>query len=68
MLLTADDTTSLRLHEILLLEATGCVLGSTMEHLGLRANSHAGTAILLLVLSVSGAVAVAILTSGVGHF
>ncbi len=66
MLLTANDTPSLRLHEILLLKATGRVLSSTMPHLGLGASGHHGTTLLFLVLTKSGTVAV--LTSSVRHF
>ncbi len=68
VLLTANDTPSLRLHEILLLKATGRVLGSTMPHLGLGTSGDHGTTLLLLVLSVALRTVLAVLTSSVRHF
>lgn len=68
MLLTANDTPSLRLHEILLLKATGRVLGSTMPHLGLGTSGDHSTTLLLLVLSVALRTVLAVLTSSVRHF
>lgn len=38
MLLTAHNATGLRLHEVLLGQATGSVFGASMVHLGFRAN------------------------------
>jgi len=65
VLLTANDTPSLRLHEILLLKATGRVLGGTVPHLGLCASSYRGTTLLLTILTVARR---AVLTSSVRHF
>ncbi len=39
-LLAADDATVLVLHEVLLLQTTGSVLGSAVEHLSLGTNSN----------------------------
>ena len=64
VLLLADDATLLSLHQILLGESTGSVLGSSVEHLGLGAHgdhlstNHRGVVAVIIV---------AILTSGV-HF
>jgi hypothetical protein len=63
VLLLADDTTLLGLHQILLGESTGSVLGGSVVDLGLGAHSdHLSTNHRRVI-----AVVVAILTSGV-HF
>ena len=65
VLLLADDATLLSLHQILLGESTGSVLGGAVEHLGLGAHSdHLSTNHRGVVAAI---VVVAILTSGV-HF
>lgn len=63
MLLTADDAAGLRLHEVLLGQATGSVMGGTMVHLGLGANGgHGATVHHLTVLTRC------IILASVGHF
>lgn len=64
VLLLADDATLLGLHQILLGESTGSVLGSAVEHLGLGAHSDHLSTNHRRVVAV---VVIAILTSGV-HF
>ncbi len=59
-----NDATLLGLHQILLGETTGSVLGSSMPDLRLGANSHHSTTILVIVLVLI----LLILTSVVDHF
>lgn len=58
----AHDTAGLGLHQILLGQATGGMLSSAMEHLGLAADSHLGAAGLLLPVLTG------ILLASVCHF
>lgn len=53
MLLTADDTTSLGLHEILLCEAAGRVMRGAVEHLGLGADGDLGAPALAILTGVT---------------
>ena len=51
MLLLADDTALLRLHQVLLRQATGRVLGRAVVNLRRAANSHHLSTLLLAVLA-----------------
>ncbi len=62
MLLTADDAAGLRLHEVLLGQATRSMLGGTVVHLGLGANGRHGPAIHHAVLTRC------VVLASIGHF
>ncbi len=53
MLLTADDATSLGLHQVLLGEAAGRVMCGAVEHLGLGANGDLSATALAILTSVT---------------
>jgi hypothetical protein len=55
----ADDAAVLVLHQVLLLQTTGGMLGSAVEHLSLRANSHLKLSHLILVAAKLNEIAVA---------
>ena len=64
VLLLADDATLLSLHQILLGESTGSVLGSAVEHLSLGAHSSLGTTLLLTLGLATGTT----ITTSRSHF
>ena len=63
MLLAADDTTGLGFHQILLGQATGRVMCSAVENLGLGADSDLGATVHHLEVLTS-----ATILTCVGHF
>lgn len=58
MLLLAHNATRLRLHQVLLRQTTGRVLGRAVENLGRAARGHHGAALLIIAID-------AILASGI---